>query len=256
MRPLAALERFLERLFERPAARLLHVRLEPVTVVRRLERAIDESRRVGADGTIAPTRFTVRVSPGDAAALAAIGTLEEDLAAAALEHARRRGYRIPERPTVALVGAREVEPGGIAVLVGFVDARHAPADDEIRLDRTLVHPLPPVVPPGASLRVGVAGKPARDLPLDGSQMAIGRAADADVVLADPLVSRHHARLAARGGRFVLTDLGSTNGTRVNGNPVTEAVVGPGDRIEIGSTRLEIVVPGAGAGAARAAATGR
>jgi pSer/pThr/pTyr-binding forkhead associated (FHA) protein len=63
-----------------------------------------------------------------------------------------------------------------------------------------------------------------------------------------MVSRHHARLAPRGGRLVLVDLGSTNGTRVNGEPVREAVVGPGDRIEVGATRLEIVDPAAGGGA--------
>ena len=65
----------------------------------------------------------------------------------------------------------------------------------------------------------------------------------ELVLADPLASRRHARLSSRGGRLVLADLGSTNGTRVYGEPVREAVVGPGDRIEIGATRLEIVVAG-------------
>ena len=79
MRPLAALERFLERLFERPSARFFGARLEPVTLVRRLERVMDEERRAGADGMLAPTRFTVEVSPADAAALARIGTLEDDL---------------------------------------------------------------------------------------------------------------------------------------------------------------------------------
>jgi len=104
MGPLAALERFLERLFERPAARLPGARLEPVTIVRRLERAIDQERRAGPDGLVTPTRLTVAVCPSDAAALAALGGLEADLAEAALAHARRRGYRIPERPTVAVVG--------------------------------------------------------------------------------------------------------------------------------------------------------
>ena len=79
--------------------------------------------------------------------------------------------------------------------------------------------------------------------LDGRPLTIGRATDVEVVLADPLVSRRHARLSSRGGRLVLADLGSTNGTRVNGERVREAVVGPGDRIEIGATRLEIVAAG-------------
>ncbi len=244
MRPLAALERFLERLFERPTARLLGARLEPVTLARRLERAMDEERRVEADGLLAPTRFSVRVAPADAAALANLPTLEADLAAAALDHARRRGYRIPERPTVALLGANDLARGDVRVIAGFARGRPASLQPDARPEMTLVHVLPSAVPAGAVLRVTGPGRPAWDLALDGRPLTIGRAPDVELVLADPLASRRHARLSTRGGRLVLADLGSTNGTRVNGEAVREAVVGPGDRIEVGATRLEIVVPGA------------
>lgn len=240
---LATLEQFLERLFERPAARLPGARLEPVTLVRRLERSIDQERRAGADGLVAPTRFTVAVGVADAASLAGLGRLEADLAEAALAHARRRGYRIPERPAVAVVGDPSIPPGEVRITAAFADGRAEVAAPPAGLpDRTLVHPLPPVVPPGAVLRVTAAGSPGYDVPLDGRPLTIGRAADADVVLADPLISRHHARLAPRSGRLVLADLGSTNGTLVNGQAVRESVVGPGDRIQLGGTRLEIVVP--------------
>jgi hypothetical protein len=252
MRPLAALEHFLERLFERPTARLLGARLEPVTLQRRLERAIDQERRAGAGGMLAPTRFTIAVSPGDAAALGAIGSLEDDLAGAALEHARRRGYRIPERPTVAVVGLATLDPGDVRVSAAFAAPGRPAVDPDARPDRTLVHPLPPVVPPGATLRIWTPGAAVREIPLDGRPLTIGRNADVEVVLADPLVSRRHARLAPRGGRLVLTDLDSTNGSVVNGSGVHEAVVGPGDRIQVGTTRMEIVVGQAGAGPGEAA----
>ncbi len=243
MGPLATLERFLERLFERPAARLPGARLEPVTLVRRIERAIDQERRAGPDGMITPTRLTVAVSPADAAALATLGGLEADLAEAALAHARRRGYRIPERPTVAVVGSAGVAPGEVRVQAAFADGRAPVEPAEIGVpDRTLVHPLPPVLPPGAVLRVTAGPAAGLEIVLDGRPLTIGRAADADVVVNDPLVSRRHARLAPRSGRLVLTDLGSTNGTIVNGQAVRESVVGPGDRIQLGSSRLEIVAP--------------
>jgi len=241
MRPLAALERFLERLFERPTARLLRAHLEPVTLARRLERAMDVERRVDADGMLAPTRFSVRVSAADAASLARLPMLEEDLAGVALDHARRRGYRIPERPTVALISAPELAPGDVHVAAGFADGRRPPVLPDARMEMTRVHPLPVAVPPGAVLRVTAPGRPARDVALDGHPLTIGRATDVELVLADPLASRRHARLSSRGGRLVLVDLGSTNGTRVNGELAREAVVGPGDRIEIGATRLEIIV---------------
>jgi hypothetical protein len=242
MRPLAALERFLERLFERPTARLFHAPLEPVTLTRRVERAIDRERRAGPDGLLAPTRFRVEVSPLDAASLARLASLEEDLAAAALDHARRRGYRIRERPAVVVLGAADLERGDVRIGVGFAEGRGPTRGLDAQPDRTLVHPLPPSVPPGAVLRVTVPGRPARELALDGHPLTIGRATDVEVVVADPLVSRRHARLAPRGGRLVLADLGSTNGTRVNGEMIREAVVGPGDQIELGGTRLEIVLP--------------
>jgi pSer/pThr/pTyr-binding forkhead associated (FHA) protein len=59
------------------------------------------------------------------------------------------------------------------------------------------------------------------------------------VLRDSRVSRRHARLAARDGVLVLTDLGSTNGTRVNGHRITEVVLGEGDRIAIGETVMVV-----------------
>lgn len=242
MRPFATLERFLERLFERPGARLFRARLEPVTLARRLERTIDEQRRIGADGMLAPTRFTVQVSPPDATALRRVATLEADLAGVALDHARRRGYRIVERPTVAVVGSAALRAGDVAVAAGFPDAAGALPEAPPEHERTQVHPLPVAAPAGTILRVVAPGAAPREVALDGRPLAIGRAPDADVVIDDPLVSRRHATLAARGGRLVLVDLQSRNGTRVNGRAIREVVVGPGDRIEIGATRLEVAGP--------------
>jgi pSer/pThr/pTyr-binding forkhead associated (FHA) protein len=132
----------------------------------------------------------------------------------------------------------------VRVTAAFADGRPPVEPAEVGVpERTLVHPLPPVVPPGALLRVTAGPAAGGQVALDGRPVTIGRAADADLVVGDPLVSRHHARLAPRSGRLVLSDLGSTNGTIVNGQAVRESVVGPGDRIQLGSTRLEIVVPG-------------
>jgi len=68
-------------------------------------------------------------------------------------------------------------------------------------------------------------------------MRIGRSSECELVLRDPRASRQHARLTARDGVLVLTDLGSTNGTHVNGQRVSEVVLGEGDRISIGETVL-------------------
>ena len=70
-----------------------------------------------------------------------------------------------------------------------------------------------------------------------SVTVIGRAADADLRLNDPGVSRHHAEIRLEGGDLVVVDLGSTNGVRVNDGPVTRRRLTSGDRIELGSTTL-------------------
>lgn len=71
------------------------------------------------------------------------------------------------------------------------------------------------------------------------QVLIGRAKEADFRIDDPEVSRRHAMVLWSGGELVIRDLDSTNGTMVNGRPVTSAVVRPGDQVMIGGHRLVI-----------------
>jgi pSer/pThr/pTyr-binding forkhead associated (FHA) protein len=78
-------------------------------------------------------------------------------------------------------------------------------------------------------------------PIAGS-MTVGRGAGVDLSLADPEVSRRHASIRVDGTTVVVEDLGSANGTRVNGTPIETATrVEGGGVIELGSTRLEVRV---------------
>src|SRR4029453_13732004 len=79
--------------------------------------------------------------------------------------------------------------------------------------------------------------PRRSVMVDGRPLTIGRAADNGLVLDDGRGSRHHARLQGRRGTLVLADLGSTNGSFVNDERVTEIALGEGDRIRLGDTIL-------------------
>ena len=72
-------------------------------------------------------------------------------------------------------------------------------------------------------------------------MRIGSADDNELVLADPLVSRHHAVVEQANGRIVVRDLGSTNGTLVANVPVKEAFLAPGAKLRIGSATLELTL---------------
>lgn len=71
-------------------------------------------------------------------------------------------------------------------------------------------------------------------------VVLGRSSEADIVLDDPYASEFHLRLAAKDGRLVLSDLGSTNGTYVNGRRVTAPVdLKRGDAVQVGKTVLEV-----------------
>ena len=97
-----------------------------------------------------------------------------------------------------------------------------------------------VQPPPAPAAVLAEQRPdghGRRVVLDGGLLTIGRAPDNDLVLDDQRVSRHHARLQARRGMLVLTDLDSANGSRVNGVAISEVALGAGDRIEMGDHDL-------------------
>ncbi len=90
----------------------------------------------------------------------------------------------------------------------------------------------------------------------GDSLVIGRAAGSDLALADPFLSRQHSRFFRRGERWFVEDLGSRNGTQVNGHPVHDPTeVAPGDAVRISGSTLTIVAPGAGPGVAEAAAAG-
>lgn len=102
---------------------------------------------------------------------------------------------------------------------------------------TLVFRRPAPAPVRAVLRVVGRDGSERTVEVDGTPLSLGRGTDNGLVLADPRVSRHHARLQARRGTLVFTDLASTNGSRVNGVRVDECALGTGDRVLVGDTVL-------------------
>jgi hypothetical protein len=110
--------------------------------------------------------------------------------------------------------------------------------------QTLVFRRPAPQATRATLRACAPDGSERTIEVDGAQLTIGRAQDNGLVLVDTRVSRHHARLVARHGALVYTDLSSTNGSRVNGVRVDEIVLGSGDRIQLGDTVLVVeTLPG-------------
>jgi hypothetical protein len=105
-----------------------------------------------------------------------------------------------------------------------------------------VHAGPPTPAPRLARTLVVEKGPlaGREIDLQGQPLLMGRAQDADLVLEDDYASGRHARLFPQGTRWFLEDLGSTNGTFVDGRQVSRALaVAPGNSIRIGKTVMEI-----------------
>lgn len=252
MPPLAAIERFFERLFERPTARLFRTRLQPVQLQRRIERAMEAERLAASDRTLVPNRFVVHLHPSDLEAFDGMEhSLSSELADAALLFARAHHYTLVDRPRVDLIADEAVERSDIRVDARFADpfAGRSASPDSAAPDAgpgagdpldTLVYTVPRPAAPRARLQVHDATGGTRAVAI-GVGLTIGRATDNELVLRDERVSRHHARIAGRRGTLVYTDLGSTNGSEVNGHKVTEVVLGAGDTIHLGGTTLLVEV---------------
>jgi hypothetical protein len=241
MRPLAALERFFERLFERQTAKLFRTKLQPIQLQRRLERAMESERVRDGGRTHVPNRYAVHVAPDDLAALReAHPSLAADLADSALAFARGHGYTLAERPTVALIADATVEAGDILVAASSIaiepgdksSDEHSP-----KIDQTAVFVMPVVDSPQATIREVRPDGTTHSFVVDGRPLTIGRAPDNGLVLRDTRASRHHARIYGRRGALLLADLGSTNGSWVNDRRIEEIALGEGDRIRVGDTIL-------------------
>jgi hypothetical protein len=246
----ARLEAFLERLFEAPAGRL-GATLQPILLTKRIERAMDSGKSFGAAGIIVPNRYDLHLHPADYASFEPYrGSLEDDLAHGAMARARRERYHLVARPSVHLVADPLVPRGDVRVAANVVDVAGEPIPEAMPAQPSahtmvLARPGHEVAAPDsvsrAFLLVRTEGAPQVRFDLGGAVISIGRASDNDVIVDDPEVSRHHCQLKLQHGAYSLADLGSRNGSWINGQPVSEVALGPGDVIRIGSTEIEFQV---------------
>jgi hypothetical protein len=247
-------ERRLGGLVEGAFAKVFKGDVQPVEIASALQRETDDRKTVVGQGKVlVPNDFVVELGQHDFDRLNPwAGPLGEELAAMVREHAAEQRYSFVGPVTVALelmpnidagqfrvrsgVTAGDLVDGGRLVVAGSgssdVAAAAAPANS---------------LPGHPRLIVATGGKAANGTPesrgeeqvffLTHSVTVLGRAAEADLRLNDPGVSRRHAELRLERDDFVIIDLGSTNGLRVNQAPVTRQSLRTGDRIEVGSTTL-------------------
>ena len=115
------LEAFLERLFEAPAGRL-GASLQPVSLAKRIERAMDTTKTFGEAGVIVPNRYELHLNPADYATFESYrASLEDDLAHGVMARARRARYHLVTRPTVQITLDAAVPRGDIRVAASVTD---------------------------------------------------------------------------------------------------------------------------------------
>lgn len=206
-------EQRLERLVEGAFARAFRSGLEPVEIARKLVRAVDAGRRVGVHGPIAPNHVLVALSTADARRFEAYAdVIEHELATELRDHARQEGYRFVGPVRVQLVEDPALRQGDLDI------------EATIRA--------------GPGGRVGTLVLPdGRRVPLGERPLLIGRLPDCDLPTEDPRVSRRHAEIRPEPEGYAIIDLGSLNGTTVNGVPVKEHLLADGDVIGIGALVL-------------------
>ncbi len=197
--------------------------LQPVELAKRLMREMDSGKTVGVREVWAPNRYVFTLSEQDGSRFEqAEQALVSELKQVVREAAAERGWGLVGPPEV------EFEVDG-ALGKGRFECEASFVEGEVEL-------APQPDAGGRGSLVSLAD--GKSHPLDRPQVTIGRLPECDVVVDDAGASRQHAEVRRTDGGFALSDLGSTNGTLVNGAPIQEHLLEDGDRITIGETILE------------------
>jgi len=230
----ARVEQRIEQLVEGGFARLFAGRLHPREVAVHLARALEDNARPGPNGVLlAPNVFVVSLNPEDREALlAAQPNLSESLVLTVIDLAYRAGMRLIETPSLQILP----DPS-LALRMVTVTARYE--EHTIRSTQAL-QPVKAAPQQALSRNPQLILPDNRQYALNRQVINIGRRQDNQVVLDDPRISRQHAQLRLRFGRYVLYDLGSSGGTFVNGQAIHEWILKPGDVISLAGVALVYV----------------
>ena len=242
-------EKRLEGAVEGFFARAFRSGLQPVELAKAVQRYPANYQQVGLEGVIVPNVYRFVLSADDLERFGGYVTaLQRELADVVRRTADEEGWILKGPVRIQFEEGEHVRIGTYE-LRGKIEAQEArphPAEraapplrvaagdavDEGALGATRVM----AVQPSGRAVLHVLGRGGAPKRLTGDT-TVGRLAECDVTIDDPSVSRRHARIFQDGGTWTITDLGSTNGVKVNGERVVTADLHDGDRIELGNARL-------------------
>jgi hypothetical protein len=211
---LDSFEKGLERAVNSAFAKTFRSGIQPVEIASALRSELDKKAAVvSRDRILAPNTFTVRLSPADDDRISALGdALLHELDTLVHAHAKAQGYSFAGPVTIAIRRDEELSTGTLRVESSTAQG-------------------------GRVSWRGVVDVEGRRIPLTKSRTVIGRGSDADITVADSGTSRKHVEILWDGERAMVRDLGSTNGTMLDGRKVTEAALPPDSTVRIGRTDI-------------------
>jgi len=210
---LDSFERGLERAVNGAFAKTFKSGLQPVEITAALRRELDtKAAVVSRDRILVPNKFTVKLSSVDYERMSGLGpALIDELVDLVQRHARSQRYSFAGGISVALAEDRRLSQGMIEIQ-------------------------------SVNVQGAVTWTPVLEIngtrhPITRSRTIIGRGSDADITVDDTGISRKHVEVLWDGTRAQVNDLGSTNGSKLNGAPVGRAALTPDSVIDIGRTRI-------------------
>ena len=269
------IEQKIEGLFDRGFRRAFRSSLQPVELARKLAREMEDHKTISVSRVYVPNDYTVFLAPQDRDGFSSYErSLVAELGSYLDAHARGAGLSLVAPATVTLATDTDLRPGEFGIACRMADPPEAPpaaaADDDEALPPMDAPqppppprgpPPPPPPPPPPKALEGVSGTQvisaadAREAGLTQEVMTLivgstrhrlskrvstmGRSRDCDVVVPDPNASRTHAEIRHIGLDYYLVDMGSTNGTEVNGQLVKRHALADGDTIVVGTTEIHV-----------------
>ncbi len=241
-------EQSIERLMEGASGSLFRQPIQPAEIGKKLERAMLDQQRASMGTSIVPNIYVVGLHPKDFVQVADYrGGLARQMEAWLAQVATERNLSVVDRIRVTINEDDTAKRRNPAVTASISDSRSIPGQKPEQrsmppAQATSVYRVEaPEHRRSASLRAVDGVQKGRTFIVPPGITSVGRSPENDIVLDSPDVSRRHARIECNRNGIRVHDLNSTNGTRVNGEPVRIADVSEQDEISFGGQRLVVEV---------------
>lgn len=231
-------ERSMENLFDGLFSRAFKSGVKPLQLGRKLLQIVDSERDVDAQGRrVVPNSYLIQLSPEDREGFADVEpTLLQELTVALREYISQEGYHVEGKARVALRTNPDLRRGKFDIDCRNITPEATPTEAP---EVPTPAPLLTAVPSAFDRPPAVLSLPnGQRIELHEGHYILGRHLENDIVLNDTNVSRRHAEFVCAAGEVVVRDLGSTNGTKVNGVLITgEQLLQHGDVVNFGTAQV-------------------